>query len=241
MTGLLDVVMAAEVTDESIECADVLIRWYLLTHDTLDKTIRGGKDKADIIAKYNYMCLMNIPGMMKMFGPLRLLWEGNYRDEGILRFIKPLITQGLRLLWQIHSLKNYFVGKSLDAVMGGLFEDKPKCMFVVNALQSMASNIRKYESQAQLELAINEVRCKSKVLVHAVVIDTGETCHMYGVCGNYESLTLLSPIDAESSVLSKFGLHYYKTTALQSNLQWSDVVLRNELMGHMARHYPFHS
>ena len=42
----------------------------------------------------NLCGLRNLVEFMRAYGPLRLYWEGGYKGEGILRYVKPMITQG---------------------------------------------------------------------------------------------------------------------------------------------------
>ena len=63
--------------------------YYDAPHDDEDK---GWKYKVETTS--NLVGLLNIPSLMKDFGPLCLFWEGGYQGEGILRDIKPLVKQG---------------------------------------------------------------------------------------------------------------------------------------------------
>ena len=44
------------------------------------------------LSKYNYLSLLNIPILVKLFGPMINLWEGSNQGEGCLLFAKPKLS-----------------------------------------------------------------------------------------------------------------------------------------------------
>ena len=59
------------------------------------------------------MCLLNLPHAMKRFGPLRHLFEGSYRGEGYLRYIKANMKAGFKGNWKYNVLKKILNHKSM--------------------------------------------------------------------------------------------------------------------------------
>jgi hypothetical protein len=55
------------------------------------------------VSSYNFVCLTNIPAMIRDFGPLRNLWEGGGQGEKIVSLIKPFWV-GYRKDWQRSSM-----------------------------------------------------------------------------------------------------------------------------------------
>ena len=52
----------------------------------------------------NFMSLLNLPDVMRKFGPLHHLWEGKYMGEGFIPFAKKHMTTGLRGKWITNTL-----------------------------------------------------------------------------------------------------------------------------------------
>jgi hypothetical protein len=69
--------------------------------------------------------LLNLPAAMRIFGPLRLLWEGSGKGEGIIRFIKPLI-HGLKKNWAVNALLKFMQRRSLGILLNRFFPSDVK-------------------------------------------------------------------------------------------------------------------
>ena len=65
------------------------------------------------VKKSNYLSLLNIPTQMKLYGPMRLYWEGGYRGEGIIQEVKGIINHGLITGWQKHTMKRFYSYRAL--------------------------------------------------------------------------------------------------------------------------------
>ena len=90
---------------------------FLDSYETMDRKLRGegnGK-KAKIVTAPNFLALLNLPHSMLHFGPLRLLWEGDSKGEGILRTIKPLI-HGLVQNWALNAMKAWYRWRALERI-----------------------------------------------------------------------------------------------------------------------------
>lgn len=104
LLALLGRVMTLTVTEQVIVDVDRHIRLFLDSYEKMDKDIRGGDDTPSWISHYNFLSLLNIPDLMKEYGPLRNLWEGGTAGEAIIGYIKPEITMGYRLNWAFNLL-----------------------------------------------------------------------------------------------------------------------------------------
>lgn len=79
--------------------------------DTHIRKLHGGKP---IWAqRYNLLCLLNCKEDMKRYGPARCRWEGNDSGEKNIQPIKNSFN-GFRTNWELHTHKNYFVGKTMN-------------------------------------------------------------------------------------------------------------------------------
>ena len=65
----------------------------------------------------NLTGLLNLPDYMRDFGPLRLYWEGGYMGEGIIKYIKPCITQGTyRSTFSANAMRRYYKEKFFQTI-----------------------------------------------------------------------------------------------------------------------------
>ena len=112
--NVLSHLMAASVNDAHIDETHFHIIRLLNDIDQVDTHIRklhGGKP---IWAqRYNLLCLLNCKEDMKRYGPARCRWEGNDSGEKNVQPIKNSFN-GFRTNWELHTHKNYFVGKTMN-------------------------------------------------------------------------------------------------------------------------------
>ena len=104
-------VMVKEVSAYEMDTAHHQIKCFLSALDILDNHIPRKKMKKAMntnvsppptwVISYNYVCLLNLPDIMKEFGPLPNLWEGGGQGEKMLLKLKPLY-HGYRSGWQKH-------------------------------------------------------------------------------------------------------------------------------------------
>lgn len=228
---LLQRLMASSVTLAAVEEADVLIRWFLTTYDHLDCILQARlKDqKPEVTSKWNFLCLMNLPATMLRFGPLRRLWEGDIKGEGILRFVKPQVTQGLRPGWDKNLLLGLVRGEKLKLLET---ESQPSSreasLFSPLALESRASKFKKYKSTTMLAKMFSCSQPLSVVLVDDGVASQVSVapCTVYAVAS---SLDYLIPVRLGELCVDKFGLTYFEANALFHKAgDWMDLVRQKD-------------
>ena len=95
--------MSSIYTAADIEETERHIKIFLNTFETFDAPLRTEKDTPTWISSYNFVCLLNIPKMIRDFGPLRNLWEGGGQREKIVSLIQPSWV-GYRKNWQANSM-----------------------------------------------------------------------------------------------------------------------------------------
>jgi hypothetical protein len=133
------------VDDEVVKDAEQHIKIFLSSVDRLDKSLHfaaaagSGTASADNAndagsgtgshAKKekswwwfgftNYMCLLNIPKLMRLFGPLVLYWEGAGMGEKYLQEVKYLINDGSHPGddWLVSTLNTVFQWKVLKQLL----------------------------------------------------------------------------------------------------------------------------
>ena len=87
-----------------------------------DKLTRKNAISAWLTA-YNFLSLLNLPGIVRIYGPVRNIWEGSWVSEGFLRFIKPAMIHGLRKNWENSSMTSLMRMKGMQQLTKGLREE----------------------------------------------------------------------------------------------------------------------
>lgn len=104
--NLIGNLMPASTTYDEIDYIELLIRKYLNYYNILDKEVANENDTPTWMTQYNFLCILNIPNIMRQFGCCRNIWEGGVEGEGFLRKYKREITNGLKHKWQIWTINN---------------------------------------------------------------------------------------------------------------------------------------
>ena len=103
LKAMVSRLMCRSVSDPLVQDVDRHIKFFLSTFDIFDKAMRTEEITPTWITSYNFICLTNLPLVMKEFGPLRNMWEGAGQGEKILSLVKPSWI-GLRQNWQRNML-----------------------------------------------------------------------------------------------------------------------------------------
>lgn len=90
---------------------------------TPDKGSAAGKKKSKVahtpkwLSSGNFLCLLNLPRIMKQFGPLRNLWEGKIHGEQILRSVKPEVATVFLSRWHTCLLERIQKKQGMEVVI----------------------------------------------------------------------------------------------------------------------------
>jgi len=103
LKAMVSRLMGRSMTEEVILDVERHIKIFLTSFEAFDCAMRGSEDKPTWISSYNFICLTNLPSVLREFGPLRNMWEGAGQGEKILRLVKPTYI-GLRKNWQQNML-----------------------------------------------------------------------------------------------------------------------------------------
>ena len=76
----------------------------------------SGGNKPFWLSKYNYITLLNIPECMLRYGSLRLLFEGDGKGEGSLRYLKEAIAS-FRGKWAFNAATKYYLKRAVREVL----------------------------------------------------------------------------------------------------------------------------
>lgn len=120
-------VMQDTVTYSSIDDTERHIKIFLSAFHELDIDLlnvgaaddnNDKKIKPKVQTTANLSCLLNIPDIMRRFGPPRLYWEGSFRGEGILGKVKEIFTQGTHMPWfATTALEKFYNERSLELLL----------------------------------------------------------------------------------------------------------------------------
>lgn len=222
----IDCIMAKQVTEKHVCRTRYAIRIFLSHYESIDAKLRTDTNIPEIIRQYNFCCLMNLPESMSMFGPLRNLWEGDTRGEGILRFVKPMMSQGMRKDWQSHLLRNTLREKCFHTILDTK-ETRSTSIFDSGYLSDMSRHFHKHDSTLEVVQAVNMVLDrKLKIPVSVIMVDECDgTVRIFAVVVNYD-LLLEIRLQNEDQSTAKFGLDYYKFHAEEGNalIPWIDHI-----------------
>jgi hypothetical protein len=117
MYEMVKSIMVFEVNDDVVRMADYRIKRFLTHLVDCDRKINPGAKVPFWISSYTYPCLLNIPGNLKAYGPMKNLWEGGVRGEGSLRYFKPLHANlGLKHGWEVQIMNQVYQKKGLRAI-----------------------------------------------------------------------------------------------------------------------------
>jgi len=89
LKAMISRLMCNTVTEAHIADTERHIRIFLSCMEKFDEGMRASTDKPTWVTSYNFVCLLNLPDVMREFGPLRNLWEGGGQGEKVLSMVKP--------------------------------------------------------------------------------------------------------------------------------------------------------
>ena len=124
MKAMVSRLMCRFVTETHVRDVERHIKIFLNSFEAFDCAMRQGEDSPTWISSYNFICLTNLPSVLREFGPLRNLWEGGGQGEKILRLVKPTWI-GFRKNWQQNMLDRLLRQTAIGRMQlkGGRSED----------------------------------------------------------------------------------------------------------------------
>ena len=130
--------MAENVDEETIEQADRHFRIFLSMTEKLTSKLYPNNIKSKLESSYSYLAVLEIVTIMSKYGCVRNVWEGSYQGEGILKELKPIISD-LRMNWHVNAGERHHKKKSLKRILETYVEKD------TSFYQSI--NVCKYENQ----------------------------------------------------------------------------------------------
>ena len=103
---MIGMIMSKKTEYDEIDYIEILIRKFLNLYDKFDNILRSKNDNPSWMTQYNFLCLLNIPYIMRFYGCNRNIWEGGKEEEGFLRKYKQELKNGIKHNWQIWTINN---------------------------------------------------------------------------------------------------------------------------------------
>ena len=205
LSELLKCVMCSKVTSKIVAQTEYAVRLFISAYDNLDRKLRTKGEKPSVISSFNFMSLLNLPGTMQTFGPLRHLWEGKYQGEAFLQKVKATMTQGLRTNWQRNLLKNLLRDMAFENIYQSMEMENSPCNSQARSFLYLNSGkLHKYGSRSAVFHLLNEYRCTEKAAVIAVLVhcNSRQVSKIFVVAHDYDSVCELTLIEADGDTTS---------------------------------------
>jgi hypothetical protein len=113
---MIHLIMSYNLQHNDVDILEAAIRLFLIKYDIVDNGITE-KETPSWITQYNFLCLLNLPATIRLYGNVRNLWEGGSNGEGYLKRVKSELKPGLVNQWQKWSLSNLLQDKLYDQWM----------------------------------------------------------------------------------------------------------------------------
>ena len=196
----------------SIGFIEIIIRKFLIIYDKFDSRL-GQNESPSWLTSFNFLCLLNIPNVMKQFGYMRNIWEGGVEGEGFLRSYKKELRNGLKPKWQIYTIKNLLQRRVFSKVQIDTTINKWK--------ERIMLECRIYQSMGIVRNAVI-----NKKPISCVIDD--EAKQVYILFREKKIIKAIKfNIDWNSSTLMN-GLQYYELQLMD------DIVVMNKKLGNIV-------
>jgi hypothetical protein len=114
---LISLIMVQEIPEEEyFSTLERKIRIFLTHFADMEEKLPSKKQLPCWLSCYNFLSLLNLPDVIRDYGPIRNIWEGAAQGEGILRFVKPNVSNGMRRAWENATMKALMRKKSMGEV-----------------------------------------------------------------------------------------------------------------------------
>jgi hypothetical protein len=189
----------------------IVIRKFLNDYNKVDLGM-GKEELPSWLTQYNFLCLLNVPNIIKKYGYLRNIWEGGNEGEGFLRKYKGEMKNGLKPKWQVWTIKNLlqrnvFQKENLERKKTWKENIAYECR-VYQSVATMKNIIRNFKPITCVIDDINKILYilfREKKIIHGVPININwDTYDILNGCKYYEIsfVDTITTIDADTG--SKF-------------------------------------
>jgi hypothetical protein len=114
---LISLIMVQSIPgEEYYSILERKIRIFLTHFADMEDKLPSKKKLPSWLSCYNFLSLLNLPDVIRNYGPIRNIWEGAAQGEGVLRFVKPNVSNGMRRAWENATMKALMRKKSMSEV-----------------------------------------------------------------------------------------------------------------------------
>ena len=126
LQGMLSSIMSETFTEEYIEIVDQRIKLFLSLFHRVSASVEATgtsrstkrqRAQPQWLTSYNFVCLLNIPQMIRMFGPVRNVWDGGLCAERFIQTPKALLAHGLFNNWDYVTCNQMLVDLSMKRLV----------------------------------------------------------------------------------------------------------------------------
>ena len=182
------------------------IRVFLTAYAEMDVKLTKKGATPTWLTAFNFLSLLNVPHIVREYGPFRNIWEGYWRGEGYLRFVKPSVTHGLRKYWERTTMTSLMRKKGMGILVGKMtqipseLEDASDSDDEVAPVEKRSKLFRRHRGTTELD---QQLRNSSKV-ISCIVVDNqlGVACDEFGQ-------TRFVPLTQGHWHTSKMNLDYF--------------------------------
>jgi hypothetical protein len=178
------------------------IRVFLTLFADLEERLTKKNALPSWLASFNCLSLLNLPDIVRLYGPIRNIWEGAWVGEGFLRFAKPAIVHGLRKFWQRSTMNNLMRMKGMQVLVGEMEMEPEDCDDEDPGKPKPEPGLFKcYKTILDVD---DRIRKTNKAISFIVVGGrVGVACMELGIAR-------FVPVTIGDFLSTKMGLHYFK-------------------------------
>jgi hypothetical protein len=149
-------IMSPSSSNEHSDRTERFIKIFLSIYSRIEESIRlaeGGdtaKQKPDWVTHYNFTSLLNLPAVMREFGPLRNLWEGGECGEKFIRRSKDALSNGLRGNWEMVTAKKILTDQSIRNLCQRSDSEASKTSHARRTLEMIRQEAKIYKNTSEV-------------------------------------------------------------------------------------------
>jgi hypothetical protein len=200
LDDLISLVMIEEIPNS--ECylrLERKIRIFLTHFADMEDQLPRKKDLPQWVSSYNFLSLLNLPDVIRQYGPIRNIWEGGPQGEGVLRFVKPNMLNGMRRAWELSTMKTLMRKKAMEHVIN-------TTVGTVASRQLRRGDDTKLFQDYRMDLAsVDAMLRDNKKLISCIQLVDGR----WGIVWIHHSSQHLVALTLSPLVLTRAGLNYY--------------------------------
>jgi hypothetical protein len=159
------------------------IRIFLTVYAEMDDKLTRKNALPTWLTAYNFLSLLNLPDIVRLYGPIRNIWEGSWVGEGFLRFIKPAMIHGLRKNWEKSTMTSLMRMKGMQVLTKGLRErtSSDGVDIMADEEEGLDSGKKSYHCYQSL-LEVDDLLRKATKVISGIIVDgqLGVACNDLG-------------------------------------------------------------